>query len=66
MGIFDYQSGNSQGILIYALGMNPVYSALVNYFSRSRSMTVTIETQNLKSFPVYWTSLNKLKVAEKT
>ena len=23
MGIFDYQSGNSQGILIHALGMNP-------------------------------------------
>ena len=25
MGIFDYQSGNSQGILIHELGMNPVY-----------------------------------------
>ena len=24
MGIFDYQSGNSQGILIHVLGMNPV------------------------------------------
>ena len=24
MGIFDYQSGNSQGILIRVLGMNPV------------------------------------------
>ena len=23
MGIFDYQSGNSQGILIHILGMNP-------------------------------------------
>ena len=23
MGIFDYQSGNSQGILIWVLGMNP-------------------------------------------
>ena len=23
MGIFDYQSGNSQGILIHVLGMNP-------------------------------------------
>ena len=25
MGIFDYQSGNSQGILIHELGMNSVY-----------------------------------------
>ena len=25
MGIFDYQSGKSQGILIQVLGMNPVY-----------------------------------------
>ena len=24
MGIFDYQSGNNQGILIHVLGMNPV------------------------------------------
>ena len=24
VGIFDYQSGNSQGILIHVLGMNPV------------------------------------------
>ena len=23
MGLFDYQSGNSQGILIHILGMNP-------------------------------------------
>ena len=26
MGVFDYQSGNSQGILIDVLGMNPVLS----------------------------------------
>ena len=24
VGIFDYQSGKSQGILIHVLGMNPV------------------------------------------
>ena len=24
MGIFDYQSGNSEGILIHVLGMNPI------------------------------------------
>ena len=24
MGVFDYQSGNSRGILIDVLGMNPV------------------------------------------
>ena len=28
MGIFDIQSGNSQGILIHILGMNPVVTTL--------------------------------------
>ena len=32
VGVFDYQSGNSQGILIHVLGMNPVvvYKGFVN------------------------------------
>ena len=32
MGIFDYQSGNSQGILIHVLGMNPVLLTIDTIF----------------------------------
>ena len=30
VGICDYQSGNSQGILIHVLGMNPVFNAIAS------------------------------------
>ena len=29
MGIFDYQSGNSQGILIHVLGINPAIDTVI-------------------------------------
>ena len=42
-----------------------LYSALFNCFTRSRSMTVTIGTQKLRSCPMHLKLLNKLKVTEK-
>ena len=37
MGIFDYQSGKSQGILIHVVGMNPVLLLVVkcNVYNQS-------------------------------
>ena len=42
MGIFDYQSGNSQGILIHVLGMNPAGLTLIKYTSFNRTFRLDL------------------------
>ena len=40
MGVFDYESGNGQGILIHALGITLIHSILVVEIHKSKSSPV--------------------------
>ena len=60
LGVFDYQPGNSQGLLIHVLDMNPVsraFSFVVRKFSCNHACTsfsqVMVKLKLMKQTPTH-------------